>query len=106
DVNENGIQSFAFDDVRMFGNGDLVRTGIVSGINVPAYRGLKSTFVIVIPPGESRMTLFLGGSKIVPGAGETVTIHNLREDSLGRLYLATKIQDMSCRGGAESYSVK
>jgi PKD repeat protein len=106
DVNANGIQSFAFDDVRMFVNGELVRTGIVSGINVPAYKGLKSTFVIVIPPGESRMTLYLGGSKVVPGAGETVTIYNLREDSLGRLYLSTKIQAMSCRGGAESYSVK
>ena len=106
DVNANGITTFAFDNVRMFVNGELVRTGIVSGINVPEFKGLKSTFVIVIPPGDDRMTLFLDGSKMFIGEGQTVTINNLREDSLGRLYLSKKIQDLSCRGGAESYSVK
>lgn len=105
DVNTNGITRFAFDNVRLFVNSELVRTGIVSDINVPEFQGLTSTFVIVIPPGDVGMTLFAGGQKIFVGDGQTVTITRLREDALGRLYYSKKIQDLSYRGGAESYSV-
>ncbi|NYT07949.1 MAG: PKD domain-containing protein [Methanomicrobiales archaeon] len=101
DVNEAGITAFSFSDVRMFVNGDLARTGIVSGILVPESGGLKSTLTIVLPAEESGRVLFIDEKKIADGI--PVTISNLGPGSDGKMYLAVKIQDLTFRGGAESF---
>ncbi|MCG7854612.1 MAG: PKD domain-containing protein [Methanoregulaceae archaeon] len=103
DVNEGGITAFSFSGVRMFVNGDLARTGIVSGILVPEFAGLKSTLVIILPAGDTGRVLFIDGRKI--DASSPITISNLGPDSNGKMYLAVKIQDLTFRGGAESYRV-
>lgn len=101
DVNEAGITEFSFADVRMFVNGDLARSGIVSGISVPEFGGLKSTLVIILPAGESGRVLFIDERKIADTL--PVTISNLGPGADGKMYLAVKIQDLTFRGGAESY---
>ncbi|NYT17603.1 MAG: PKD domain-containing protein [Methanomicrobiales archaeon] len=103
DVNEGGITTFSFSGVRMFVNGDLARTGIVSGILVPEFAGLKSTLVIILPAGDTGKVLFIDERKI--DASSPVTISNLGPDSNGKMYLAVKTQDLTFRGGAESYQV-
>ncbi len=103
DVNEAGIMEFSFSEVRMFVNGDLAKSGIVSGISVPAFGGLKSTLVINLPAGESGRILFIDEKKIADAL--PVTISNLGPGSEGKMYLAVKTQDLTFRGGAESYRV-
>ncbi len=104
DVNEAGITEFSFSGVRMFVNGDLARSGIVSGINVPEFGGLKSTMVITVPSGESGRVLFIDERKIADTV--PVTISNIGPGSDGKMYLAIKIQDLTFRGGAESYQTR
>ena len=103
DVNEGGITAFSFSGVRMFVNGDLARTGIVSGILVPEFAGLKSTLVIILPTGDTGRVLFIDEGKI--DASSPITISSLGPDSNGEMYLAVKIQDLTFRGGAESYRI-
>jgi len=103
DVNEAGITTFSFSGVRMFVNGDLTRTGIVSGILVPEFVGLKSTLVITLPAGNDEQLLFIDEKKIDTSAAAPITITNLGQGANGKMYLAVKIQDLTFRGGAESY---
>jgi PKD repeat protein len=102
DVNEAGITTFSFSGVRMFVNGDLTRTGIVSGIQVPRFVGLKSTLVIILPAGDDERVLFIDERKI-DASTAPITITNLGPDANGKMFLAVKIQDLTFRGGAESY---
>jgi PKD repeat protein len=105
DVNEGGITAFSFSGVRMFVNGDLARTGIVSGIMVPEFGGLKSTLTIIVPAGDAGSVLFIDGRKTDTSGPVPITITNLGPDSNGKMYLAVKIQDLTFRGGAESYRI-
>ena len=105
DVNEGGITAFSFSGVRMFVNGDLARTGIVSGILVPEFAGLKSTVTIIVPAGDTASVLFIDETKIATPGAVPITISNLGPDSNGKMYLAVKTQDLTFRGGAESYQV-
>jgi PKD repeat protein len=104
-VNQNGIVGFSFPDVRMFVNGEAVQTGIVSGINVPMYSGLKSTFTIVIPPGDASMLLFVDGSKVPSSYSQQIVISGLGTDSSGSMFLSVRTRAISFRGGAEGFSV-
>jgi len=105
DVNTHGIGGFRFDQVRMFVNGNLVRSGIVTDISVPSYAGLQTTLTISIPPGDSNMVLFINSGRIIPGPAQQVTIANLAENSLGQMSLAVKLGAIDYRGGAASYTV-
>jgi PKD repeat protein len=105
-VNRNGIVGFSFSDVRMFVNGELVRTGIVSGINVPSYAGLKSTLTIVIPPVDSTMQLMVDGAKVpAPDSGQIV-ISGIGTDGSGGMFLSIKTRDLSFRGGAGEFTIE
>jgi PKD repeat protein len=102
-VNQNGIVGFSFTDVRMLVNGKAVRAGTVSGISVPSYSGLKSTFTIVIPPGDASMQLFVDATKVPPSYPEQITISGLGADSSGSMFLSTKTMSITFHGGAEGY---
>jgi PKD repeat protein len=101
DVNEAGITTFAFSGVRMFVNGDLVRTGIVSGINVPEFAGMKSTLAIVLPADDAYRVLFIDENLIDDAA--PIIISGLGPGPDNKMFLAVKIQDLTYRGGAESW---
>jgi PKD repeat protein len=100
-VNQNGIAAFSFSDVRMYVNGELVRTGIVSDIAVPSYDGLKSTITIVIPPGDPSLKLFVDGSKVPAPPPSQITIFGIGTDTNGAMFLSIKISDLTFSGGAE-----
>jgi hypothetical protein len=89
----------------MFVNGEAVQTGIVSGINVPMYSGLKSTFTIVIPPGDASMLLLVDGSKVPSSYSQQIVISGLGTDSSGSMFLSVRTRAISFRGGAEGFSV-
>jgi PKD repeat protein len=101
DVNRNGITVVSFSDVRMFVNGKLVKTGIISDIRVPRFSGFTSTLSIIIPAGDSTAVIFADGRK-VPAP---VTVTNLGPDADGEMYLDKKTQDLTFRGGAEQFRV-
>jgi PKD repeat protein len=104
-VNRNGIAGFSFSDVRMYVNGELVRTGIVSDISVPSYAGLKSTITLVIPPGEPSLTLFVDGSKVpVPSPGP-ITISGIGTDTTGAMFLSKKTGGLTFSGSAEEVTI-
>ena len=105
DVNEQGITRFSFSNVRLFVNGELVRTGIVSDINVAGISGLQSTLTIAVQEGDMNAILFAQGSKIHNPELLGVTITGLGPDSAGRMYLSQKIGDLMYRGGAAGLSV-
>lgn len=105
DVNALGIAGFRFDQVRMFVNGNLVRSGISSDIWVPSYAGLLSTLSATIPPGDSNTVLFINNGRIIPGPAQQVTLSGLGENSLGQMSLIIKPGSLEYRGGAESYAV-
>jgi PKD repeat protein len=100
-VNQNGIAGFSFSDVRMYVNGELVRTGIVSDISVPSYAGLKSTITLVVPPGEQSLTLFVDGSKVPAPSSGPITIAGIGTDTTGGMFLSKKTGDLTFSGGAE-----
>jgi PKD repeat protein len=105
-VNQNGIAGFSFSDVRMFINGELARTGLVSDINVPSYAGLKSTFTIVIPPVDPSMQLFVDGAKVpAPDSGQII-ISGIGTDLTGRMFFSKKTRDLSFRGGAAGFTIE
>lgn len=58
DLDDNGLTRFSFSDVRMYVNGELKRNRIVLDINIPQISGIKSTFTIVIPAGDTNAVLF------------------------------------------------
>jgi hypothetical protein len=62
DLDNNGFR-FSFSDVRMYVNGELKRNRIVSDINIPQISGIKSTFTIVIPAGDTNAVLFEEGKR-------------------------------------------
>jgi PKD repeat protein len=103
DVNANGITAFKFDDVRMFVNGEFVREGTVSAIRIPGYSGLRSTFSITIPAGDTNMVLYVSGNRILPPDGASVIISNLGVNSEGQMNLAVKTSSLEYRGGADGY---
>ncbi|HON81942.1 MAG TPA: PKD domain-containing protein [Methanoregulaceae archaeon] len=103
DVNEAGITAFSFSGVRMFVNGDLVRNGIVSRISVPEFAALKSTLTIIVPPRDTASVLFVDGEKKATSGPGSITISNLGPGPDGKMYLSKKIQDLTFRGGAESF---
>jgi PKD repeat protein len=106
DLDDNGLTRFSFSDVRMYVNGELKRSGIVSDINIPQISGIKSTFTIVIPAGDTNAVLFAGGKKVYnPGSGEVI-ISGLGPDASGSMYLSKKTQDLTYRGGAARYTVE
>jgi PKD repeat protein len=102
DVNEAGIATFSFSGVRMFVNGDLARNGIVSGISVPEFAGLKSTLTIIVPPDDTTSVLYIDGNKTAISGPEPIVISNLGPGSDGKMYLSKKTMHLSFRGGAES----
>jgi PKD repeat protein len=101
DVNRNGITVVSFSDVRMFVNGKLVKTGIISDIRVPRFSGFTSTLSIIIPAGDSTAVIFADGRKVQA----PVTVTNLGPDADGEMYLEKKTQDLTFRGGAEQFRV-
>jgi PKD repeat protein len=105
-VNQNGITAFSFSDVRMFVNGSLVRTGIVSSINVPSYSGLSSTLTIVIPPFDSSMQLFVNGVRVLAPVSGQIGISGLGTDATGGMFLSVKTRDLSFRGGAGAFAIE
>ena len=105
DVNENGITEMSFSDVQMFVNGKLVRTGIISDINVPLFSGFTSTLSLIIPAGDTSAIIFADGRKVPSPVTFSVTVTNLGQDATGELYLAKKTQDLTFRGGAEQFRI-
>lgn len=105
DVNGNGITRFSFSDVRMYVNGELKRTGIVSDIRIPQISGLKSTFTLIIPAGDTNTVLFADGKKVYTPESGQVVIGGLAPDASSSMYLFKKTQDLTFRGSAESYTV-
>ncbi len=105
DVNANGITSFTFDDVRMYVNGEFAERGIVPGINVPRFEGLKSTFTLVVPAGETDILMFSNGGRVFNTDGKKITIINLKQDSSGKMYYSRKTGDVGYRGGADGYQL-
>jgi hypothetical protein len=105
DVNGNGITRFSFSDVQMYVNGELKRTGIVSDISIPEISGLKSTFTLIIPAGDTNAVLFAGGKKVYNPEFLQVIISGLGPDASGSMYLFKKTQDLTYRGGAEGFTV-
>jgi len=105
DVNGNGMTRFSFSNVRMYVNGELKRTGIVSDVSIPELNGLKSTFTLVIPAGDTNAVLFAGGKKVYNPEFRQVIISGLGPDASGSMYLFKKTQDLTYRGGAAGYTV-
>ncbi|MDD1708397.1 MAG: PKD domain-containing protein [Methanoregulaceae archaeon] len=105
DLDGNGLTRFSFSDVRMYVNGELKRSGIVSDINIPQISGIKSTFTIVIPAGDTNAVLFAGGKKVYNPGSLEVSISGLSPDASGSMYLSKKTQDLTYRGGAAGYTV-
>jgi len=105
DVNAGEIAGLRFDSVRMFVNGNLERSGIVTDIRVPSYAGLRSTLALSVPPGDPNTVLFINGGRIAPSSGQHVTLINLGENALGQMSLVTKINILDYKGGAESFSI-
>ncbi|MDD1716532.1 MAG: PKD domain-containing protein [Methanolinea sp.] len=106
DVNANGISSFKFDDVRMFVNGEFVRRGSVPNIRVPSYAGLKSTFILTIPPEDAGMVLYINGGRIIPASGLSVKLNQLTTNSAGQMSLLVKAGFAEYKGGTDSYVVE
>jgi PKD repeat protein len=102
-VNQNGIAIFSFSDVRMYVNGELVRTGIVSDINVPSYGGLKSTITLVIPPGDPSLTLFVDGGKVAAPPSRQITISGIGTNANDVMFLSKKTSDLTFSGGAAEF---
>jgi hypothetical protein len=89
----------------MFVNGKLVRTGIISDINVPLFSGFTSTLSLIIPAGDTSAIIFADGRKVPSPVTFSVTVTNLGQDATGELYLAKKTQDLTFRGGAEQFRI-
>ncbi len=104
DVNALGITDFRFDAVRMYVNGNLVRSGLAGGINVPSYAGLRTTLSLVIPPGDSTTVLFVNGGRILPSASQQMTVKNIGEFTPGHMSLVVKQSSLAFKGGAESFT--
>ena len=105
DLNGNGLTQFSFSDVRMYVNGELKRTGIVSATNVPQLSGIESTFAIVVPAGQTGPVLFAGETKVANPEYKEIVISNLCPDSSGSMYLNKKTLVLDYRGGATGYMV-
>jgi PKD repeat protein len=105
DVNGNGVTRFSFSDVRMYVNGELKRTGIVSDISIPQVSGLKSTFTLVIPEGDTSAVLFAGERRVYNPEFRQVIISGLGPDNSGSMYLFKKTQDLTYRGGASGFTI-
>jgi hypothetical protein len=105
DLDGNGLTRFSFSAVRMYVNGELKRSGIVSDVNIPQVSGIKSTFTIVIPAGDTNAVLFAGGKKVYNPGSVEVIINGLGPDASGSMYLSKKTQDLTYRGGASGYTV-
>ncbi len=103
-VNQNGIVVFSFSDVRMYVNGELMRTGIVSDIAIPSYAGLKSTITLVIPPGDPSLTLFVDGGKVAAPPSRQITISGIGTNANDAMFLSKKTGDLTFNGGAVEYT--
>ncbi|MFA5003198.1 MAG: PKD domain-containing protein [Methanolinea sp.] len=104
DANALGITDFRFDAVRMYVNGNLVRSGLAGGINVPSYAGLHSTLSLVIPPGDSTTVLFINGGRVLPSSSQQITIRNIGEFTPGHMSLVVKQSSLAFKGGAQSFT--
>lgn len=105
DVNKNGITTVSFSDVRMFVNGKLVRTGIISDINVPLFSGFTSTLSLIIPAGDTGAVIFADGRRVPSPDTFSVTVTNLGLDASGEMYLDKKTMDLTFQGGAEQFRI-
>jgi len=86
-------------------NGNLVRNGIVNGINVPSYSGLSTSLSIEIAPGDSTMSLFINEGRVISGPGSKIVISNLCENANGQMNLRVIPGSLEYRGGAKRFSV-
>jgi hypothetical protein len=105
-VNEGGISEFSFSDVRMMVDGQEVRKGIVSGINVPDYSGLSSTMTVMVPLPDPRFILFVDEMKIMPPASGTIVLAGIGPESSGGMYVAAKSGSLSFTGSAGVSTLK
>lgn len=105
DVNERGLTRFSFSNVRLFVNGELKRTGIVSDVTIAGISGVQSTFTISVPEGDAATVLFADGAKIHNPELAAITISGLMPDRAGRMYLSQRTGDLTYRGGASGLSV-
>jgi len=105
DANANGLTGLKFDAARLYVNGNLVRNGIVNGINVPSYSGLSTSLSIEIAPGDSTMSLFINEGRVISGPGSKIVISNLCENANGQMNLRVIPGSLEYRGGAKGFSV-
>jgi len=105
DVNANGLTDLKFDAARLYVNGNLVRSGIVNGINIPSYSGLSTSLSIEIAPGDSTMNLFVNEGRVLSGPDRKILISNLCENSNGLMNLKVIPGELTYRGGARGFSV-
>ena len=105
DVNGRGLTRFSFSNVRLFVNGELKRTGIVSDVTIAGISGVQSTFTISVPEGDAATVLFADGAKIHNRELAAITISGLIPDRAGRMYLSQRTGDLTYRGGASGLSV-
>jgi len=105
DVNANGLTGLKFDAARLYVNGNLVRSGIVTGINVPSYSGLSTSLAIEIAPGDSTMSLFINEGRVISGPDRKILISNLCENANGQMNLKVIPGELEFRGGAKGFSV-
>lgn len=105
DVNANGLAGLKFDSCRLFVNGNPVKSGIVNDINVPSYTGLSSSLAIEIAPGDSTMTLFVDGGRVISTPGQKILISNLCENANGQMSLQVIPGALEYRGGARGFSI-
>lgn len=103
-VNQLGIVQFAFSDVRMLVNGQPVRSGIVSAINVPSYAGLRSTLTLVIPPGDPNLLVYIDDARQATPNPHQITIAGIGTNDQGHMYLSYRLGEMVFRGGAAAVS--
>ncbi len=104
DGTSTDLSDFYFDNVRLYINGQFVKTGIISELRITGLDTMRSTLIMVIPADDAGASLMVDGN-MVPIAGKRVTVINLKPDSWGRIDYSKVLDTAGYRGGAEGYTL-
>jgi len=105
DINAHSLNDMRFDAVRCYVNGNLVGSGILTGMKVTSLSGLVSTLSLEISPGDTTMTLYADGRRVISSSDQKILISNLCENPGGQMNLQIIPGALQYRGGARSFSI-
>lgn len=107
DIIDSRVTQFAYDDVTLYINGEIVRRGLIDEIYISSQQDLVSTLTLRVPPATAWTQFVVDGETIINYWADEhgVTLYNLMPASNGVMNLDNPSEKIWFTGSVSGYTL-